>query len=223
MVKHVIAVIALLAPFTSSFLNKHASCKLNNPARPFLNKLSSVSFTSEVCSTIKDELYQELLQEINKVGQVGSKTTEENRKLIEIISNKIIPYSENNPARLELIGEHNLLYSASPGGSSGAIGPFTGKVSQRFINDTSFQNIVNLGPLEITLTAERKILDDNRVRVKFIETSVKLLSVEVLKKETKGQGVWNNLFSGVVRDADGNPMLLRIMKTPSLFIIKQRL
>ena len=207
--------------FTSGLLKTHV-CKIQNPTRGCY-KLSVATSTEEVAATTKNELFQELIQEIRKVGQVGSKATEEERKNIETLANKITPLTDGKPARKELTGKHELLYSAAPGGSSGAIGPFVGKVSQLFVNENIFKNIVNLGPLEVKLTAERKVLDDSRIRVKFIETRVKLFSVEVLNKETKGQGVWQTLFSGVINDNDGNPMLLRIMKTPSLFIIKQKL
>lgn len=211
-----------ITPFTSALLNTHTRCKIHNSIRS-CSELSVSTSSEEAVSTTIDELYQELLLEINKVGQVGSKATEEDRKNIETIANKILPYTDETPARKELTGKHELLYSAAPGGSSGAIGPFVGKVSQLFVDEKIFKNIVNLGPLEVELTAERKVLDDSRIRVKFLETRVKLFSVEVLNNEAKGQGVWQTLFSGVINDNEGNPMLLRVMKTPSLFVIKQKL
>lgn len=92
---------------------------------------------------------------------------------------------------------------------------------------------MELGPLKLELNAEREVLDDVRIRVTFRETVVFLFGVEVVRKETKGKGVWKYMFSGVVDvdqpsaqgggGADGGrkQMLVRVMKTPSTFVIVQ--
>lgn len=78
--------------------------------------------------------------------------------------------------------------------------------------------------MEIKLMAERTVLDDTRIRVVFRETTVRLFGVwNVLRKETQGKGVWKYLFAGVVENEEGNKMFLRVMETPSLFVIKQDL
>jgi hypothetical protein len=77
------------------------------------------------------------------------------------------------------------------------------------------------GLVKIELYAERKILSESKVRVKFRETAFYLLGNEVKRGEAKGAGVWEYIFSGFV-NVDGEKMLLRVMKTPSTFIIVQR-
>ena len=120
-------------------------------------------------------------------------------------------------------GRHELIYSASPGASSGALGPLVGKVSQSFLDETRFINRVELlgGTVKIELNAERKVLDESRIRVKFKETAFYIFGQEVKRGEVKGSGVWDLMFSGMVT-VNGEKMRLRIMKTPSTFIIAQK-
>jgi len=127
------------------------------------------------------------------------------------------------PAQIDLGGTHDLIYSAAPGGSSGAVGPLVGKVQQSFLDAESFINRVELfgGILKVELNAERKVLDESRIRVKFKETVISLFGNEVKRGEAKGAGVWTYLFSGSV-NVEGEEMTLRIMKTPSTFVIVQK-
>jgi hypothetical protein len=46
--------------------------------------------------------------------------------------------------------------------------------------------------------------------------------MEVKGGEAKGAGVWDYIFSGHVINDGGEKMLLRVMKTPSTFVIVQR-
>jgi hypothetical protein len=104
------------------------------------------------------------------------------------------------------------------GGSNGKLGPFVGTVQQEFIDDKKFINSVSLGPLKIKLQAVREILTDQSVRVKFEKTSVSLFRNRLVDKETKGQGVWK------MRYFNEDPNVgrrIRIMDTPSLFIIEE--
>ena len=119
-------------------------------------------------------------------------------------------------------------YSASPGGSSGAIGPFVGRVTQSFLDEEKFINRVELlnGAFKIELNAERKVLDDTRIRVMFKETVVSLFGKELIRKNVKGQGVWKCEFAGTVNlELNGNSetVFLRVLKTPSTFVIAQKL
>ena len=149
--------------------------------------------------------------------------TEEQRSTIDELCSSISIYSDPAPAQIELQGTHDLIYSASPGGSSGAIGPFVGKVSQLFVDDLRFINRVELfgGILKIELNAERKVLDEKRIRVVFKETAFYLFGNEVKRGEVKGSGIWENIFSRTVT-VDGEKMLLRVVKTPSTFVIVQK-
>ena len=104
------------------------------------------------------------------------------------------------------------------GGSNGKLGPFVGKVQQDFLDDENFINSVRLGPLMIRLQAVREILTDRNVRVKFKNTSVSLFGNCLVNKETKGQGVWK------MRYFNKDPTVgrrIRVMDTPSLFIIEE--
>jgi len=133
-----------------------------------------------------------------------------------------------NPTAIPLTGSHELLFSMAKGGSNGKVGPFVGKVNQIFVDDTNFINQVTLGPLKVELLATREIVDDKRVRVTFKKTRFNLFGNTLKETETKvrgdlkvvkymtltllqGSGVWTIKFF-----EDG----LRIMDTPSLFIIK---
>jgi len=82
-------------------------------------------------------------------------------------------------ARVPLAGTYDLLYSAAKGGSNGKIGPFVGQVTQVIKDETSFVNQVSLGPLTVQLHATREVLDDNRIRVSFVETVFSLFGREL--------------------------------------------
>eukprot|EP00978_Attheya_sp_CCMP212_P024329 scaffold76305_cov33-Attheya_sp.AAC.1 len=181
-------------------------------------------------SETKDGLAQQLLDRIAEVGQIGSVLPLETQEELKQLAAALEPYSDPSPARQPLQGVHHLLYSASQGGSSGALykDVVVGKVTQTFSNndETSFINGVQfLGSLlQIKLYAERNVLDDTRIQVKFLEMGVELFgNYELVRKPAKGQGVWNHLFSGHVETKTRGTILLRILETPSLFVIEQQI
>mmetsp|Transcript_3048 Transcript_3048/g.4104 ORF Transcript_3048/g.4104 Transcript_3048/m.4104 type:complete len:224 (+) Transcript_3048:79-750(+) len=172
----------------------------------------------------RDDRVLELVNKARKLGPVGVLRPEEEQQKLFEEARAIAKYSDRKPARFPLKGFHELIYSAAPGGSSGKIGPFSGKVRQEFVDDTIFINTVELGPLKIALRAERKVLDDKRIRVTFRETTIYLFGNVVTSKELENSGgVWNYIFSGEITDTNGNRKLVRVMETPSLFIIEQDL
>eukprot|EP00586_Coscinodiscus_wailesii_P012685 CAMPEP_0172516498 /NCGR_PEP_ID=MMETSP1066-20121228/276730_1 /TAXON_ID=671091 /ORGANISM="Coscinodiscus wailesii, Strain CCMP2513" /LENGTH=181 /DNA_ID=CAMNT_0013298011 /DNA_START=345 /DNA_END=890 /DNA_ORIENTATION=- len=172
----------------------------------------------------RDALVSSLLKNARRVGQIGSDTTSENRDKLLAIAKDLSKHSDAAPARVPLTDTHNLLYSASPGGSSGKIGPFVGRVTQYFPDETTFFNEVAFGPVKISLRATREVLDDYRIRVTFRETTVTLFNAELVKKEVTGRGVWKQLFVGIVKEEEGaGRKLLRVFETPSLFIVEQPL
>ncbi|KAL9190927.1 hypothetical protein ACHAXT_000633 [Thalassiosira profunda] len=170
-----------------------------------------------------DDLAARLLSTCAEYGQIGSKLTEEQRSTIDELCSALSDYSDPAPAQINLTGTHELIYSASPGGSSGAVGPFVGKVSQSFLDGTRFINRVELfgGAVKVELNAERKVLDENRIRVAFKETAFFVFGNEVKRVDAKGRGVWDYAYSGRV-NVNGEKMRLRIMKTPSTFVIVQK-
>ena len=241
----VVAVFAVLTPFALGFLRPSESRGLNR-----FGMLHAVESPTNIDGVLRkfnvrniistgngdssrDNLANQLIAKCKKLGQVGSKLSEEERASIDDIANMLSAFSDSSPAKYELSGDHDLIYSASPGGSSGAIGPFVGKVTQSFLDAEKFINRVELlnGALKIELNAERKVLDDTRIRVMFKQTVVSLFGNEVLRKDVKGQGVWNCDFAGVVNlplnasdsDTETERVFLRVLKTPSTFVIVQRL
>ena len=190
---------------------------------------SSASMREETRKEVKmseerDSSIKSFLEKVRNAGQIGSKCSPEVcEELVDIAKNELSQYSDEKPAQRSLSGFHTLLHSQSQGGSSGNLGPLVGTVKQEFVDDTNFINSVSFfgGFLRISLYAERTILDDTRIRVKFRETVIQLGGLEAVRKDTNGQGVWNNLFVGEYNDDNGTRKLLRVMETPSLFVIQQ--
>lgn len=165
-----------------------------------------------------------VLDTAGSIGQVGSLASEEDQLLMEKVAEDVFSLSESNPARIPLAGEHKLVYSAAKGGSSGRIfGNVVGKVSQLFEDDEIFYNQVKIGPLQISLRAKREIKNDSTIKVSFLDTSFNLFGRTLKKADIKGGGVWKVKFVGKVEDDNGNKKLVRIMETPSLFILEQDL
>jgi hypothetical protein len=180
---------------------------------------------------LRNEKLLDLLQAAKEVGQVGSLATPEQRQRIQDLVDSLLPLSEykKSPAQFPLVGEHKLVYSAAPGASSGRIfGNVIGQVTQLFQDDETFYNRVALGPFSIALKAKRKIMNDSTIKVSFLETKFSLLDKITLKEgKVGGGGTWKVKFVGTVNDsaaaatAGGSKKLIRIMETPSLFILEQ--
>mmetsp|Transcript_10505 Transcript_10505/g.26495 ORF Transcript_10505/g.26495 Transcript_10505/m.26495 type:complete len:212 (-) Transcript_10505:81-716(-) len=165
-----------------------------------------------------------VIETAGAVGQVGYLASEEEQQLMEEVSEDTFALSESKPARFPLTGEHKLIYSAAEGASSGRVfGNVVGKVSQLFEDDEIFYNRVNFGPLQISLRAKREIMNDSTIKVSFLETSFNLFGKTLKKGEVGGGGVWKVKFVGKVQGESGKEKLVRIMETPSLFVLEQDL
>ena len=174
----------------------------------------------------RDTKVQQVLEFARTIGPVGSLASEEDRQKLVSMANELVEYSDPNPSQIPLHGTHSLVYSASEGGSSGRLGPtpFYGKVKQEFHDDTiTFVNSVSFGPLEASLRATRSIKNDATNLVKFHQTTIKVFGQTIVDKEIKGGGFWKYLFMGKILDKDGTRKLVRIMETPSLFVLEQPL
>lgn len=206
------------------------SCAFHSPLAGQKSSAMNQSFTpskifrSFPSKTDRDELVQEVLAMSRKIGPVGSFASKEDQNKLEELAKTLESLSDKNPTQRPLRGIHAMVYSAAPGGSSGRlVGPFYGRVTQEFVNDETFINAVQFGPLEISLRATRAAKSGRRNSVKFLESTVRLFGQTLVQKEISGGGVWDYIFIGEVTDKDGSSKLIRIMKTPSLFVLEQPL
>eukprot|EP00930_Biecheleria_cincta_P021434 TRINITY_DN15895_c0_g1_i2.p1 TRINITY_DN15895_c0_g1~~TRINITY_DN15895_c0_g1_i2.p1 ORF type:complete len:447 (-),score=72.42 TRINITY_DN15895_c0_g1_i2:120-1460(-) len=143
----------------------------------------------------------------------GVEASEEVKQKVESAAASLTSLCPANPARMPLTGVWDLLYCTAPGGSSGKLGPFVGDVTQTFVDEVRFVNAVELGPLRIALEAERAVIDDYKIQVTFKEMAICFVGSELFRMPAKGQGVWQQRY------VDDN---LRVMNTPSLFVLRKR-
>jgi hypothetical protein len=191
-----------------------------------------------------NQLIQLLLQQISKAGTDGTKipqnqrdaitNTVEQLQTLNNVNQKDNDINMNmNMTAIPLINEHTLLYSDTPR-SSQYIGPFKGKTTQKFINKTKFENNLNIGSLlKVTINAERQIMDEMRIKLFFKSFVIQLFGIDIVRKEMDAKGVWKMIFVGEVQvennehneddKVESRRILLRIMKTPNLYILAQEL
>ena len=145
----------------------------------------------------------------------GVGATDEQQAQIEQAISQLEPLCADDPARRPLSGVYDLVYCTAQGGSNGRVGPFVGTVTQEFVDEQRFINAVELfgGAVKLSLFADRKVLDSARIKVTFRETAVCVFGNELLRKPLKGAGTW------VQRYVDDE---LRVMDTPSVFILRKR-
>jgi len=154
---------------------------------------------------------------------VGVDATEEDQARCEAAAVALATegVSSRALAQIPLAGTYDLLYSMAKGGSNGKVGPLVGKVSQIILDERAFINQVELfgGFVTIQLYADRQIIDDNSIRVSFVDTVLRIYGAEVIRKPTSGTGVWKQLY---VEAGDDGSAAFRVMNTPSLFVLRQR-
>jgi len=183
----------------------------------------------------RQSLLKEILQNARSNGPIGIDASESSQSEIVDIADKIKTHSISSPASFQLRGTHSLLYSLAHSvsedgkkkatASSGKLGRFVGKVTQEFPNDKEFRNVVQFlrGFIKIVLSARRKILDDERIRVDFESMAFSIGGVQLMKRKINGGGIWKVLFVGEFEEDDGKTTLVRLMETPSLFVIAQNI
>lgn len=181
--------------------------------------------TQESVSTERNRLATELLTAAKEVGQVGKLASVEDRHRIDQLALRLKPYSDPKPARTTFTGTHSLVYSGSDSGpTSGLVGPFVGKVTQYFCNETVYQNRVQFGPLQVSIFGEREPLSDSDIQVRFYRTQVHAWGKRLVDRNVDlwhAPGLWEHIFVGKV-EVEGETWLLRVMNTPKLFILRQR-
>lgn len=197
--------------------NKLFASVYSNAPNDFLPQ-PSTGFVSQ-----RNRLAGELLRVAEKIGQVGKDTTAENRAKIDQLAEQLSHFSDPHPARVSLKGTHALIYSGSEvGHPAGRLGLFVGEVTQVFWNETVYQNRVHLGPLQVSIFANRQVLNDDEIEVCFYETQIHLFDKLVLKRSVDlgHPGIWKHLFVGQVTIGN-EKMLLRVMNTPKLYVLTQ--
>ena len=99
--------------------------------------------------------------------------------------------SAPDPNTIDLAGTNwDLLYSDSAGNSSGKLGPFVGRVTQRFSDERGsgkYENVVRLGPLTLSLAAvaapvEKSDEKNESLRVTFVDLAVDVFGKRALNK-----------------------------------------
>ena len=145
----------------------------------------------------------------------GVDASDEQVAAVEAAIKELEPFCPPQPAQIPLSGVYDLVFCTAKGGSNGKVGPFVGKVTQTFVDETNFINAVALfgGAVKISLFAEREVLDDDKIRVTFKETAGACFGKQLFRKEIQGSGVWKQRF---VDDE------LRVMNTPSIFVLRKR-
>ena len=86
-------------------------------------------------------------------------------------------------------------------------------MTQTFLDETAFENAVELGPLKIQLRAKRTPKDARTYRVDFESLTFSLFGLALGSKPLAGGGAWK------VRYVDDD---LRIMDAPNLFILQRK-
>jgi hypothetical protein len=224
--------------FSRSF--ERQAIELNTDATTTVAMPPSIADLNPSSEAIITEKVQELLRAAKEVGQVGSLASEKDQARMITLAQALATAAAANVtdsaqpspvllARYPLTGEHALLYSAAPGGSSGRLfGSVVGKVTQFFESEQIFYNRVDLGPVRISLQATREVKNDKIIKVTFLETTVSLFGKTLVRKPLSGGGVWKVKFVGIIPndpndDKGGKGRLIRVMETPSLFVLEQRL
>jgi hypothetical protein len=171
---------------------------------------------------------QQVLDFARQLGPIGMDASQEDQDKLVAMSKDLVPYSDPKPGLAKLSGVYDMVYSASKGASAGRIKifgklPVDGSVQQEFLDPETFVNSVSLGPFTAALTANRVVKNDTTNEVIFLRTKIQILGQTLVEKEVNGGGFWEYLFMGTITDKDGIKKFVRIMETPSLFVLEQEL
>jgi hypothetical protein len=216
----------------------HIHCRRARTHQGFPLLQSTVSRSSASSTSIdQEDLIRSLLEQTREEAD-GTKLPSSQREAINSIVQNLEDITSQDESldmtSIPLEGKHRLIYIDSER-TPQYIGPFKGTTTQYFINDEEFQNRLSLGPIQIALTALRQRMDGYRMKVKFQSFGVNIFGSEVVKKELKQQGVWKMVFVGEVDDSSESAsrtsvqqetkrkILLRVMRTPSLYILAKDL
>ena len=137
----------------------------------------------------------------------GTNLDDEGEAKVKAIIQELVARDDSapDPATIDLAATNwDLVYSDSSGNSSGKLGPFVGRVSQRFRDaprSGEYENIVRLGPLTLSLAAVAEPLETNAanasLRVTFVALPVDAFGKRVLRKPfpPRRSGTWRMAYA----------------------------
>lgn len=190
-----------------------------------IRRLQNFSSTTEYDGFIKqpsnkEETTKRLLSVLASSSQSGAKTNERKRLLITFLSDQMSLFSDPKPACIPLNGSYPLIYGDSKNPSTGNIGPFMLNVVQTFGDSKTYVNNIFISFFKIEAHAEKQVLDDFTILVTYKEIILKLFDIIIFRRRVDYEGKWKQVFVGVVNEGNSKK-ILRIMKTPDLFILEQ--
>jgi len=191
----------------------------------------STASSSSSSLSLRDEPIRQLLESARQWGPLGTLAPDSEQEIMLKLSREMVSLSEPHPANVSLAGKtFDLIYSDHPGRPSGRLfGRVHGKMTQSFLTNGDYVNAVTLGPLTTTITAHKTTLDGDdgwTNEVTFYEAAVKLFGKTLIKKKIDlgKSGTWKYLCLCQIQDDDddGRSKIIRIMETPKLFILQER-
>jgi hypothetical protein len=173
-----------------------------------------LSLAAESYPTSTDPVMQ-VIAEARRLGPGANDRTHDEKEAFWSQAKSLRSLSKPKPARIDFTGVHERLYSVSPGKKRGSI-------RQVFRDSSTLVNSVRLGPLGVSVTAMVKPIDDWTSEIRFQRMTYKLFGIPLYCKRVDSAapaGTWKYLSVGEFVDNDGKRKLLRVMETPSLFLL----
>mmetsp|Transcript_16653 Transcript_16653/g.23143 ORF Transcript_16653/g.23143 Transcript_16653/m.23143 type:complete len:195 (-) Transcript_16653:165-749(-) len=157
-----------------------------------------------------------VVDEARSLGPVANDEPEDKKEAFLSLARQLQPLSDPQPARLDFTGNYERLYSVSPGKKLGLI-------QQKFLDRTNVVNSVALGPLKTTSYGRYKATGDFSGTIVFEKLVFSVFGLKFYEKPYQAEGLWKILFVGTFVDHDGVRKRLRVMETPTLFLLLQNL
>lgn len=224
LVAFVFAVLVICIPNrTLSFaVGKSGSLKMESKSGAIESKLCG-SFADDCEGDERNAAILALVDEARRIGPVANDQPDDTKATFLDRARRLQPLSDPRPAKIDFTGVHDRLYSTTAGKKYG-------RIQQTFVDATRLVNSVTLlgGAVQISIGARYEAQDDTTGVITYDdEQCIALFGRTVyMKKQTSmstdGVGYpWNFLFVGTFVDHDGKRKRLRIMETPSPFLLLQ--
>ena len=223
--RKVLLTILLFIVFCSADSWPALSCGIKNPFHKRMSLGSDVTTNINETFEVDNQAVLDLVNKARLLGPVANDRTDfEKEQILQqartLANNATITSSSSAPTHVDLTGVHERLYSTSPGKRRG-------RIRQRFLNATFLENSVQFGPVSMVATATLTPTSLDTSTIEFHSLSYRILGLDVPwgRKSLQGsEGTWKFLFVGnFVDPLDGKLKRLRVMETPSLFMLLQEL